>query len=669
MTDRAPRIPTPLLAGLAVGLLLVHLALVLHGATRHSAVFDEVVYPTSGYAYLTTGDYRFNPEHPPFLKLWLALPWLAERYDVTAASGWDNGDQWAFGRAMIYGEGRDHASLLLRARAMNGALSTVLGFSLFLVARRLAGDPGGLVGLALYTFDPLVVAHAGFATLDVGATCFYFLAAICFVPALFRGGAWRVSGTGVILGLALASKFSNVLLLPVLAAVVAWGAWNARKREQGGSPVSGGAVSVAGRALLIVGVALVVVSLCYGPAGPALYLRGLNMLVFHGAVGHPAYAFGQYGASGWWWYFPAAWAVKTPIPLLIASTAGVLFLLKRLRTEPSRIGVLVLAPALVLAASIASPLNIGVRHLLQITPFLALAGGCAAAALWTRGRAPRAVTLLLLAWLALGTLRVHPNQIAYANEASGGPRNLWRKLADSNVDWGQDLPALAREVGRHPLRRLYLGYMGTAEPRAYGLDYCWIPSTRMIDRRYQDGPDPEGREWIAISVTNLLNVYGQRPDLYAWLQDRPFTAFPGYSIALFDITGEARTHQRIGEIALELGDPVTALPPLRRAVEIEPGHGPARLALAAALFAGGYLTEALEECEEAERLLDSVEASQLCERIRGARRSPGAGPLPSALPGGFGQRPDRGASLGQSLPGRGGRGSGRLEGKKPLEVL
>lgn len=44
----------------------------------------------------------------------------------------------------------------------------------------------------------------------------------------------------------------------------------------------------------------------------------------------------------------------------------------------------------------------------------------------------------LLATIA-NTLRVYPHQLAYFNEAAGGPENGYRHLLGSNVDWGQDL--------------------------------------------------------------------------------------------------------------------------------------------------------------------------------------------------------------------------------------
>lgn len=49
--------------------------------------------------------------------------------------------------------------------------------------------------------------------------------------------------------------------------------------------------------------------------------------------------------------------------------------------------------------------------------------------------------VLILSGLLLATsstLRNHPHQLAYFNEASGGPQNGYRHLLGSNLDWGQD---------------------------------------------------------------------------------------------------------------------------------------------------------------------------------------------------------------------------------------
>ena len=119
----APILPKRAAMGCACALILAHLALALHGAWRHSCTMDEIVYPASGYAYLTTGDYRMNREHPPLLKLWTGASWLGIGVDVRRIAGWSIGDQWSFGQDLLSGEGRPHRAMLWRAPAMVALLS------------------------------------------------------------------------------------------------------------------------------------------------------------------------------------------------------------------------------------------------------------------------------------------------------------------------------------------------------------------------------------------------------------------------------------------------------------------------------------------------------------------------------------------------------------------
>jgi hypothetical protein len=610
----------------ACGLMTLHVALVLHGASQHSCTMDEIVYPTSGYAYLTTGDYRMNPEHPPLLKLWTGASWLGLGVDVRRIAGWELGDQWTFGQGLLFGDDRPHRALLGRARAMVAVLSATVALTVFFVARRFAGDAAGLFALALYALDPLVIAHAGLATTDLGGMALFFLATLAFPGAVLRGGTLRAARAGVLLALALAAKFTSVLLVGVLGGVAALVLWKGERAR--GAPAWRPVLRrVAG--VIAAGLAVLVAS--YGPAGPRAYLEGWAILDGHLAVGHQAYAFGSYSDSGWWWYFPAAWAVKTPIPILLASVAGVAVVVAQARRRPMRALILLLPPALTLYAAMSVSLDIGVRHLLPITPFLAVSGGLAAGWAWRRGLATRLAAIVLALWLAVGTGSVHPDEIAYANEAAGGPDELWRRLTDSNVDWGQDLPALADVIAGYPLRRLYLGHFGSADPAAYGLRYSWIPSVGPVPRRYEDGPDPSGREWIAIGVSVLSDVstYGAANDgheAYAWLRERPFTAFPGHSIALYDITGDGEAHLRLARTALALNEARAAEPAVRRAVELLPRDGDARLDLARVLAALDRLEEAAQACDDAERLMGTVATTDFCDRVRAASKDNGAGP-------------------------------------------
>jgi hypothetical protein len=587
----------------------LHAVLVLHGASWHSAVFDEVVYPAAGYATLRTGEVRLNREHPPLMKLLTGAAWLGTGLPVTEAPGWQERDQWRFGRHLLYGAGQDAAALLFRARVPVALLSAALLLGVWGAARRRWGPAAGWMAAAMYGLDPLVLAHAGLATTDLGAAAFTFGAAIAIPWALARGGAARTLAAGALLGAALSAKFSTVVVLAVLP-VSLW-----LERRQPGAALR--------RAASILAVATGVLLAVYGRTGPGAWLEGLRILLSHDTLGHPTYAFGRWSEGGWWWYFPAAWAVKTPLVLLAAQLAGVVWAL-RVRARLAAGWPLLLLAGLFAGTAMLASLNLGVRHLLPMTPCLAVLAGGAGSALWgARSRLARVGLVAAGAVLAVGTLSVHPDEIADANLLAGGPRGVWRVLSDSNVDWGQALPSVEQALAGHPVRRLYLGYFGTADPHASGLRYVWLPALNMIERRVEDGPDPQGREWLAVSVTTLMDVYTARRSAHAWLRDRPMTAFPGHAIALYDITGDAEAFVRLGHTALTLGEPEAALAPLRRATELAPGDAAVHVLFARAAAGVRQAEEVDTACARALALTGpgSPEA-RACEVLVQAARSP-----------------------------------------------
>ncbi|HET8733333.1 MAG TPA: glycosyltransferase family 39 protein, partial [Anaeromyxobacteraceae bacterium] len=204
---------------LAAALVAVHAGLALHQATVQSATYDEPYYATAGWARLVAGKVGFNPEHPPAVKLWLGASWLGAAGLPSPAEipGFAAGDQWTFGPHALYRDPARAPWLLFRARASVVLLSVLLAVGVWLAARRAFGEPAGLLALALYALDPLVVANAGLATLDLGAAAAIFAAVTLSWVALDRGGAARVAAAGVATGLALASKGTGVVVLPVLA--------------------------------------------------------------------------------------------------------------------------------------------------------------------------------------------------------------------------------------------------------------------------------------------------------------------------------------------------------------------------------------------------------------------------------------------------------------------
>jgi hypothetical protein len=180
-------------------------------------------------------------------------------------------------------------------------------------------------------------------------------------------------------------------------------------------------------------------------------------------------------------------------------------------------------------------LNLGLRHVLPLYPFIYLLIGAAAQSFVEHATVARRIALGLLIVLALETLSVFPNYIAFFNLAAR-PYRL-ELLSDSNLDWGQDLPALADWQQRNPTAYpLYLAYFGTAPPWEYGLNYVPAQGGYFLERGDAQWPERPGGV-VAVSAL-LLQGTGVPRNLqtyYAQFRTLRPREILGGSIYLYDV--------------------------------------------------------------------------------------------------------------------------------------
>ena len=242
------------------------------------------------------------------------------------------------------------------------------------------------------------------------------------------------------------------------------------------------------------------------------------------------YLLKEVGYTGWWYYFPLAILFKTPTATLIAALViSPFFLLRWLFTAPVAadkgdtsasalpsawtIAVLALPPAVYFLAAVSTNLNLGLRHILPIYPYLFVSLGVGAAALLKRFGLPMLLlAALLLVGLLAETISAYPNYILFFNLPSHSLGDGIDLLGDSNLDWGQDLPALAAWQKQNPGEKLYFQYFGTADPRAYGIHFINLTGGWGFARMYDLNLANSGV--VAISATNLQGIYLSR-DLVA----------------------------------------------------------------------------------------------------------------------------------------------------------
>jgi hypothetical protein len=262
-----------------------------------------------------------------------------------------------------------------------------------------------------------------------------------------------------------------------------------------------------------------VIGIFHAPVYPAGEIfRGVLEVHEHNHSGHRSYLLGEVRKDGWWYFFPAAFGLKTPIPFLLLGVASLCMLFAAgFRERDWRLPALAACAIAIMAFSMTSNLNLGVRHILVLYPLLALG-----AAVWGRrlrsSNTVLAVVVVLLVWQTAESLRTHPDYLPYFNQIAGDhPEDF---LVGSDLDWGQDLLRLEATVRELKIEKLSLSYSGSAEPAAF--DFPEVAEFSGDER-------PTG--WVAISLTRL-KLY---PKYYGWLEEYEPYALVGKSIRLYHI--------------------------------------------------------------------------------------------------------------------------------------
>jgi hypothetical protein len=253
--------------------------------------------------------------------------------------------------------------------------------------------------------------------------------------------------------------------------------------------------------------------------------KGIAQVQRHNAAGHSAFLLGENSQTGWWYFFPVTLAVKTPIPFLLFATLGVVLAARSMLVRPAWQQ---LAPAVaavvVLAVSMTSNINIGVRHVLPIYLLLAVFAGLGAVAAWNakrfRGWSSTAAAVLAL-WLVVSSVRTHPDYLAYFNELAGGRPE--RIVVNSDLCWGQDYFRLVDTVRARGIDSIWVAYHGSLD-----VDRHRLPGMRTLP------PHQPVTGWVAASVSELKAVSG-----YEWIDAFTPVTRVGHSIWLFCIPPRA----------------------------------------------------------------------------------------------------------------------------------
>jgi hypothetical protein len=421
------------------------------------------------------------------------------------------------GQALLSSPANKDDRLLTLSRMMVILQAMLLGYFVYRFGAALYGHWTGVLALGFFTFCPNMIANGSIITPDMTLAAFVFITIFYFRMALVSGRGTHHVLAGIALGLALLSKFPALLLFPIEAIVIAILVLRGQR-----IPLKWLAVSWA--------CTLFVLLVGYGfDLGP--YFQGIAVQQRHGPEGHWSFLMGQLSRDGWWYYCLVAFALKTPIPLLLFLAAGfVLLCVKAVRRAVTVDDLVLWVPIVVIFAFFSVELrSIGLRYVLPVYPFAFVIAGGAVRRLW-RFRYLLAVPLL---WYPVASMTIWPDYLAYFNEFAGGPDNGYRYLVDSNLDWGQDLKGLKRFMDSRGIDRIYLSYFGTDSPERYGIHYDWLPSYELKNPNPQSTIDLKRGRYLAISVTNLVGVYIEPNTMFRWLDRYTPVARIGHSIFVY----------------------------------------------------------------------------------------------------------------------------------------
>lgn len=485
----------------AILLVLIASARIISTYTVFNHTVDEPAHLAAGMEWLSAGKYLYEDQHPPLARVMGALgPYLAgERFHA--------GPDSYFEGFRVLGRGAHYDRMLTLGRAGILPFFWVASAVVFLWGLRTAGPPAALAGTLLFTTLPPVLAHSGLITTDMAVTAWIGAAALTSLYWVEKPDRRRTVLFGVVLGLACLSKFSALLFLPAAFVAMHRSALWRHRRSLAAACAVAFLVIWAGYRFTFARVEYLHLRL---PA--PRFFTGIAAVWAHNAIGHVSYLLGRRSATGFRYYYPVVLAVKTPLAMLLLALGAASAACRRYAR---------LAPALAFCAAIlicalVSRINIGVRHVLPIYVGLAVIGGGVAAAMLQRRAARWILTALLLWHVASGALQ-HPDYLAYTNEIAGSrPENF---VADSDLDWGQDMKRLAdrlqragaTEVTFEPFNKTYATLAGDPFPRILPV-----------------GPDRPSHGWNAVSITGW-KIFG----VPKWADGMPPQERVGRSILLW----------------------------------------------------------------------------------------------------------------------------------------
>jgi 4-amino-4-deoxy-L-arabinose transferase-like glycosyltransferase len=494
-------------AGLVCAALLAAMSLqMLAVVWSKSITVDEIVLIPAAYYHLADGNCQLVHEHPPLVKILAGFPLLFvqpnEAHPETFGAPPDSAlGKWKYEERFWEDNPQLFESLSFWARVPLITLTVALGVLVFVFAREMFGALAAVLAVALFVLEPTVLAHGRVVQTDIAASFGYLLVFYALYRYVRAPTPRRALLLGTAGGVACLAKFSMLLAAPILGGVFLVLCWRAPHRGLDRRTLVAHACLVALSAVLVINAAYFFDHRLLGEEGlkwvhegapsntesvlqavnaatyvlPTDFVLGVLWQLWHNQAGHNAGLLGMYSRTGWWYYFPVAFALKTTLPFLLLSLASLAWGTYEFFKRRDRRVLFLLAPFAVYTGFVMlSHIDIGVRYYLPAYMFLFITGGALLERMLKAQRntpTGAVVAVVLLGWMCVEAVRAYPDHTSYMNQlASSAPH--WWYLSDSNVEWGDDTRALGEYLharGETKVRGMFLG--GFLTLHHYGVGY------------------------------------------------------------------------------------------------------------------------------------------------------------------------------------------------------
>lgn len=537
-------------------ILIVHSVLLAYNAWCHSPVYNEVGHLASGLFTWQTGRFDLFRVNPPLVRTVAAAPIALMgpkiHWDLQAIAAAPRYEYEAALRLMQLCGG-DTLFYIRIARLACLPFSLIGAIVCFCWSKELFGRPSAIVAVLLWCFSPFILAHGALITSDSHSAALGITAAYCSWHWLKKPSLGNSLAAGVLLGVAIVSKFTLLILLPLF--VILW-LFDFSGRQWSTICTTWkhdlGTIIVAGASCLLV---INATYLFHGtgtswaevrehfvqptdnrdqePRGlfaimpiplPPDLIYGIDIQRRDFENGKRCYLREQWRENDGWSYFYAyALLVKVPLgtQLLIIVTSCALIAYKELRLDLIDECVLILpAIAIFILVQSQTRMTIHTRYLLPAIPFVFVwvsrIGRMLTAKHW-----PIAVIVCgLMTWSVSSSVYYVPHSLSYFNELIGGPKNAGKHLLDSNVGWDQDLLLLKQWIDCHPeASSIQCVTLGLTPPSILGLDFihppfgppkpgCTLP--KEPEQLALLGPLPG---WYAVDINRVYGFNDRIPSL------------------------------------------------------------------------------------------------------------------------------------------------------------